>query len=170
MSMDFGEGDYLDASTMRGQDWPCLRQVCVLLENRVGQLRDLLQHLEGQDLRLVALSIVDSVDFAVVRVLLDNYERARELFELSDFTYFENDLIGVELPDAMQPYVAVCTALLQAELNVHYTYPLLFRRRGKAAIALFVDDIDQALEVLKEKGLTIITENDLLDDDEYFRS
>ena len=59
-------------------------------------------------------------------------------------------------------------ALLQAELNIHYTYPLLYRHRGRGAIALYVDDVDLALKTLTDKGHRIITENDLLDDDEYF--
>jgi hypothetical protein len=168
MSMGFGDGASSDAMTMRGRDWPCLRQFCIFLENRVGRLSDLLRHLERQDLRVVALSIVDSVDCAIVRLMVDNFERGRELFSLAGFTAYESDLIGVALPDNPQPYVAVCTALLQAEVNIHYTYPLLYRRRGRGAIALYVDDVDQGLKVLHEKGLQVITEKDLMDDDEFF--
>ena len=168
MSMDFGEGLPVDPQTMRGRQWPTLRQFNVFLENKVGALHDLLRHIERWDLKIVALSIVDSVESAVARVMLDNYERARELFELSDFTVFESDVIGVELPESQQPYVQVCLALLQAEVNVHYTYPLLFRRKGRAAIALYVDDIDQGLRTLEEKNLNIITEDDLSDDDDSF--
>ncbi|MFH1303720.1 MAG: acetolactate synthase, partial [Planctomycetota bacterium] len=82
-----------------GQEWPCLRQFCVFMENRVGYLHQLLKLLEKFDLRIIALSTVDSVDVAMTRIVLDNYERAREIFELSNYTIFEKDLIGVELPD-----------------------------------------------------------------------
>jgi hypothetical protein len=137
------------------------------LENRVGRLHDLLRHLERDDLRVIGLSIVDSADFAAVRVIFDNYERGHELFQLSSFNFFENDVIGVELPDDPQPYVAICTALLQAEMNIHYSYPLHYRRQGRGAIALHVDDVDQGLKMLIEKGHRIITERDLLDDDGF---
>jgi hypothetical protein len=167
MTMNFSGEAIVNPSTLRGRDWPCLRQFGVFLENRVGSLHDLLRHLESQDLRIMALSIVDSVDCAIVRLMLNNYERGKELFELSNFTVFEIDLIGVQLPEDPQPYLSVCTALLQAEVNIHYTYPLLFRRKGQGAIAMYVDDIDLGLKILKDKGLTIITENDLLDDDEF---
>ncbi len=166
MSMSSGGNFATDPSTMRGRDWPCLRQFCVFLENRVGRLHDLLRHLERHDLRVIALSIVDSADFAVARVMLDNYERGHELFQLSSFNVFENDVIGVELPDDPQPYVKICMALLQAEMNIHYSYPLLYRRHGRGAIALHVDDVDQGLKVLVEKGHRIVTERDLLEDDE----
>ena len=168
MSMNFDDQEPTDPSTMRGQDWPCLRQFCVFLENRVGRLHELLRHLERHDLRVIALSIVDSVDYAVVRVMLNNYELGHELFELSTFSVFGSVVIGVELPDDPQPYVKICMALLQAEMNIHYTYPLLYRRRGRGAIALYVDDVDQGLTLLREMGHRIITEQDLLEDDEFF--
>lgn len=167
-SMSFGGDATVDSSTMRGRDWPTLRQFGVFLENKVGNLNSLLRYLEGHDLRVIALSIANSVDSAIVRLMLDNYERGKELFSLSEFTVFETDLIGVELPDDPQPYVRICMALLQAEISIHYTYPLLYRRHGRGAIALYVDDIDLGLKTLAEKGQRIITENDLLDDDEYF--
>jgi len=154
----------LDPDTARGRAWPCLRQFGVFMENRVGTLHALLRHLERHDLRVVALSIVDSVDFSIARLVLDNYERAVEFFKLSHFTVFETDLIGVEMPDDPQPYVKICLALLQAELNIHYTYPLLYHGRGRGAIALYVDDIDLGLRTLAEKGHRTITENDLQDE------
>ncbi len=168
MSMGFGSGEPSDAQTMRGRNWPCLTQFCIFLENRVGQLHELLRKLEGHDLRIVALSVADSVDCAVARVMLDNVERGREIFELSGVPFVEVQVIGVELPDNEQPYLSVCTALLQAEVNIHYTYPLLYRHRGRGAIALFVDDIEFGLSVLQEKGLRVLTEGDLQDDDEFF--
>ncbi|MBW3539633.1 MAG: acetolactate synthase [Planctomycetes bacterium] len=165
--MSFGGDSTVEPSTMRGREWPCLRQFGVFLENRVGRLHDLLRHLERHDLKVMALSVVDSADCAIARLMVDNYERGHELFELSGFTVFETNVIGVELPDHPQPFVQVCIALLQAEVNIHYTYPLLFRRHGRGAIALYVDDIDLGIRILQEKNLSIITENDLLEDDEY---
>lgn len=167
MSMNFGDEAVVDPSTARGRNWPCLRQFCVFMENRVGRLHDLLRHIERHDLQVIALSVADSIDCAIARIMVNNSDRAREIFQLSNFTFSENDVIGVELSDDAQPYVRVCTALLQGEVNIHYTYPLLYRRRGRGAIALYVDDIDLGLSVLRDKGLHIITETDLLDDDEY---
>ena len=169
MSMDFDDnGENFDLETARGRDWPCLRQFCVFLENKVGRLSELLRHLERYDLRIIALSIVDSADCAIVRIMVNDFERGQEIFKLSNFAVFESDVIGVELPDESQPYVNVCSALLAAEVNILYTYPLLFRRRGQGAIALGVEDVDQGLEVLRDNGHRIITENDLMDDDEFF--
>jgi hypothetical protein len=163
--MSFGGQARTDAGTLRGRDWPCVRQFGIFMENRVGTLHELLRHIERHDLRVMALTIVDSVDFSIARLILNNYERALELFKLSDFKFFETDLIGVELSNDPQPYVKICIALLQAELNIHYTYPLLYRRNGRGAIALYVDDVETGIKTLSDKGHRIITENDLLEYD-----
>jgi hypothetical protein len=63
--------------------------------------------------------------------------------------------------------VQIFLALLQAELNIQYTYPLIYRRNGRGAIAMYVDDIDLALRTLGEKGLGMVTERDLLLSDEF---
>jgi hypothetical protein len=167
MPQDFGGEATIGPATLRERCWPCLRQFGIFLENRVGRLHDLLRHLERHDLRVMALTIVDSVDYCVVRLMVNNYERAREMLHLSGFTVFESDIIGVELPDDPQPMARICLALLQAEVNIHYTYPLLYRRQGRGALALHVDNIDQGMKTLADKGHRIITENDLMDYDEF---
>ncbi len=164
MAIEF-DGLGIADMTARDHDWPCLRQFCVFLENRVGRLRDLLRYLEKPDLRIMALSIVDSHDCAVARVMLSSYDRGREILSLSGFAYFESDIVGVELPDSPQPFVSLCTSLLQAEVNIHYTYPLLYNGQGRGAIAISVDDVDMALKVLAERGHRLVTEDDLLLDE-----
>lgn len=167
MSSGFSSGVEIGPATARGRDWPCLRQFCVFMENRVGQLHDLLRQVERHDLRVIGLSVVDTVDFAVARIMLDNADLARESLTLGSFTFIESDVIGAMLPDSPQPFLSVFTALITAELNIHYTYPLLLRRQGRGAIALHVDDIDQGTQILATAGIQLLTEGDLLEDNEF---
>ena len=166
--MSEGGETYTDPETMHGRDWPCLRQFCVFMENRVGRLHNLMRCLERDDLRIIDLSIDDSVDCAVVRLMFDNFERARELLQLGGYSFIETDIIGVELPEAPQPFLAVCSTLLQSEINISYPYPMLYRRDGRGGIALYVDDIERGLELLADTGHRLISEDDLLHDDEFF--
>ncbi len=169
MPHGFGsDDDFMDAATMRGRDWPTLRQFVVILENRVGSLADLMRRVEKNDLRVVAISMVDTVEVAIARVMVDNVERAREVFEMSGFTFFEHDVIGVQLPEGDQPMAQICGALMHGEINVNYMYPLMCRRNGRSAVAIHVSDADQAMHVLKDKGHTLITESDLHGDDGDF--
>lgn len=163
----FSGGEFTEAETMRGRAWPCLRQFCVFLENRVGRLNDLMRQVESLDTRVVALSIVDSVDFAMVRLIFNNADRAREKLELSGFLFSESDVVGVEQPEGDQPLHEICSTLMKAEVNIHHAYPLLYRNRGRGGVAIYVDDVDTALNVLHSSKQRVITETDLQDDDEF---
>jgi hypothetical protein len=162
---DAGEGSAVGFATARGRNWPTLRQFTVFLENRVGQLLELVRRFAGTRVRIVALSISDAGECAFVRFLLSHPEQGREILERAGLAIIESDLIGVELPDDQQPLVRICTALLQAEVNIIQAYPVLMRPRGRPVVALMVDNTEMGLETLGQKGFTMITEGDLDDDD-----
>jgi len=162
---DAGEGSAVGFATARGRNWPTLRQFTVFLENRVGQLLELVRRFAGTRVRIVALSISDAGECAFVRFLLSHPEQGREILERAGLAIIESDLIGVELPDDPQPLVRICTALLQAEVNIIQAYPVLMRPRGRPVVALMVDNTEMGLETLGQKGFTMITEGDLDDDD-----
>ncbi|MCH2125624.1 MAG: acetolactate synthase [Pirellulaceae bacterium] len=164
--MSFGEGASTEYQTMRGRNFPTIRQFTVFLENRVGQLLEVVRRFEGSKVRIVALSINDATECAFVRFLLSHPEQGREILERAGLPMLESDLVGVELPETAQPLLQVCTALLQAEVNIVQAYPLIVRPHGKAAVALMVDNPEMAMETLNTKGFTILTEGDLLDAEE----
>lgn len=165
MSTGEGAGGAVDFSTMRGRNYPTIRQFTVFLENRVGQLLEVVRRFEGSKVRIVALSINDATECAFVRFLLSHPEQGREILERAGLAIIESDLIGVELPDGNQPLLEVCTALLQAEVNIIQAYPLIVRPHGHPAVALMVDNIEMAMETLSSKGFTMITEGDLSEDE-----
>lgn len=163
--MSVGEGITNNPLTMRGRDYPAIRQFTVFLENRVGQLLDLVRRFEGGKVRIVAISIHDSTECSFVRFLLSHPEQGREILERAGLAMIETDLIAVELPDGSQPLLQVCTALLQAEVNIVQAYPLLLRPNDRPVVALMVDNIDTGLETLHVKGFRTLTENDLVEGD-----
>ena len=164
--MSTGAGTGVGYSTMRGRNYPSIRQFTVFLENRVGQLLEVIRRFEGSKVRIVALSIADATECAFVRFLLSHPEEGREILERAGLAIIESDLIGVELPHGPQGLLQICTALLQAEVNIIQAYPLLVRPRGRAAVALMVDNIEMGLETLGGKGFSMITEADLQDPEE----
>jgi hypothetical protein len=164
--MSYGEDTSTNFATMRGRNYPSIRQFTVFLENRVGQLLEVVRRFEGSHVKIVALSINDSAECAFVRFLLSRPEQGREILERAGLAMIESDLIGVELPDDPQPLLRVCTALLQAEVNIIQAYPLISRPHGKPAVALMVDNIEIGQETLASKGFTMLTEGDLLADED----
>jgi hypothetical protein len=138
-----------------------LRQFIVFLENRVGRLRGMLDALEENPGMIVALCIEESAEAALVRVICSSPEKARHRLEMAGFSVSESEVLGVELPaKTRQPWISVCSALLAAEINIHYAYPLLLPPRGPA-IALYVDDPTLAAQLLIRKGFALVGESDL---------
>lgn len=162
--MSVGEGAVTDYKTARGRNYPTIRQFTVFLENRVGQLLEMVRRFEGTGIRIVALSINDSAECAFVRFLVSHPERGREILERAGLAMIESDLIGLELPQGSQPLLQICTALLQAEINIIQAYPLMVSPHGAPAVAIMVDDIDGALDMLARSGFRMITEGDLSDE------
>ncbi|MEP0843721.1 MAG: acetolactate synthase [Phycisphaerae bacterium] len=146
--------------TLEGDALPAVRQVSVFLENRCGQLLRLAKAIEDKDVRIVALSILDSVDFAVVRLMFDRVDDAVEALRESGFAVSIVELLVVCLPPGKRGLLAVWSALLSSEVNVSYCYPLMPLRAGPA-IALSVDNLEMAIDTLESKGFTLLSEADL---------
>jgi hypothetical protein len=159
--MSVGEGSATAYRTDRGRDWPSIRQFSVFLENRVGQLLDVVRRFENTKVRIVALSIIDSADCAIIRLVLSHPEQGREILERAGLAISESDLVVVELPHTAQPLLDICKALLQAEINIHYAYPMMIHPHGRAAIALHVDNHEAAVETLRRIDFQVLTESDL---------
>src|SRR5437588_8673727 len=159
--MSYGGDESVGFATARGRDWPSVRQFNVFLENRLGGLLNVVRRFETTDIRIVSLTVVDSADCAIIRMVLSNPERALEIFAQAKLPITESDLLVVQLPDGDQPLLQICKALLAAEISIHYAYPLLVGPQGSPALALKVEDIDTAAGFLQQRGFVLFSENDL---------
>src|SRR6202790_4999983 len=128
-------GGGIDLETARGRDGPSVRQFNVCVANRLGGLADVVRRFESTDIRIVSLTVVDSADCAIIRLVLSDPERAKEVFERAKLPVTESDLLVVRLPEHSHPLMQICKSLLSAELNIHYAYPLLVGPHGAAALA-----------------------------------
>jgi hypothetical protein len=161
MSLGGDEGSEVGFSTARGRDWPSVRQFNVFVENRLGGLLNVVRRFETSDNRIVSLTVIDSADCAIIRIVLKDPERALEVFQQAKLPVTESDLLVVQLPDGHQPLLQICKALLAAEINIDYAYPLLIGAQGNAALALHVEDHESAAAMLTRQGFILYTEGDL---------
>jgi len=148
--------------TARAHDVPTIRQQSVFIENRVGQLLRLAKLFDSTDIRILAVSVVYSVDCAIVRMVLDQPDQAYEVLTNAGFQVSECELIAVSLPHGKRALLHTWAALLGGEISIHYTYPLLIRPKGYAAIAVLPDNIEQAVRVLRERDFEVLDQDDLL--------
>ncbi len=165
MNSTHGEdsGSVIDFDTARGRDWPSVRQFNVFVANRLGGLANVVRQFENSDIRIVSLTVIDSSDCAIIRLVLSDPERAMEIFQRAKLPVTESDLLVVQLPEGTHPLLAICKAMLAAEINIHYAYPLLIGPQGHAALALHVEDHEAGAATLQQKGFVLFTESDLND-------
>jgi hypothetical protein len=160
--MSFGDdqGAEVGFSTARGRDWPSVRQFNVFVENRLGGLLSVVRRFETSDNRIISLTVVDSADCAIIRIVVSDPERALEVFRQANLPFTESDLLVVQLPVGTQPVLQICKALLEAEVNIHYAYPLLVGPAGFPALALRVEDMESAAITLQRQNFVLFTEGD----------
>ncbi|MFO0963471.1 MAG: hypothetical protein U0625_11285 [Phycisphaerales bacterium] len=144
---------------------PTVRQFSVFLDNKVGKLLELLRTFdESSSTRLAAFSIVDSSDYAVVRMIFTNADAARHILRRSQYIFAETDLIIVELGDGCS-LSGACLYLLGAELNIRFAYPIMLRGE-QPAVAVCVDDNHLAGQILLRKRFRLLSEEDLAPDED----
>ena len=161
MSQADDAGASIDLETGRGRDYPTIRQFTIFLENRVGALQAFLRRFLKSEVRILALSINDSTECSILRCILSHPEQGREILERAGLAMIETDLIAVKLRDCAQPLLDVCGALLQAEVNMLQTYPLMIKMDEGIAVAIMVDNLDQAIETLSNHNFKMLHEDDL---------
>lgn len=164
-AQDGGGKQGVGFATARGREWPSVRQFNVFLGNRMGAMLDLLRAFETSDLRVISLTVIDTADCAIIRLVASDYERGYELLKQARLPFTESDLLVVKLPDNDQPLLTISKALLTGEINMHYCYPLLtgVGPMGNTALAMHVDDFENAVHTLRNLGFTLFTETDLKD-------
>src|SRR5262245_27217865 len=112
--MSIGEDAGTNSKTARGREWPSARQFNIFLPNRVGALVNTFRCFEKTDVRILSMTIIDTADVAILRLVLSHPERAVEILEQAKLMYTESDLLVVQLPDGRQPLLQICKALLAA--------------------------------------------------------
>ena len=137
-----------------------VKQFSVYTENRVGRLFDLTTLFATHNVHIMAITTLDTTDSAIVRLIVDDPDKARELMVNNDFPYTECDMIAVEIADATD-LKGVLSALLEVEINIHYVYSFIKRPAGKSALAFNIEDPDIAAQALTSRGIKVLLQRDI---------
>jgi hypothetical protein len=137
-----------------------VRQFSVFAENRVGRLFDLTALFKDHHVHIMAITVLDTTDSAIIRLIVDDRDKARELMVNNDFPYTECDVLAVEIRDGAD-LRDVLAALLEAEINIHYVYSFIKRPEARAALAISVEDADVAAQALGARGFKVLTQRDI---------
>ena len=140
---------------------PLVKQFSVFLPNKVGAMLDIVKLLSTHHTHVVALSVSESTDSAIARIIASDPQQVEKLFRENNVGFGVSQVVVVEMREVATQLVRLLAALVMGEVNVHFAYPLLIRPRGFSAIALHVDDTDCASAVLTGEGFKMLSQDDI---------
>ncbi len=133
-----------------------VEQISVFLENKAGRLAEVTRILSEAQINIRALSLADTSDFGILRLIVNNNEKAKSELKAHGFTVGKTDVVAVEVSDQPGGLHHILRILQKANVNVEYMYAFV-QQSGEDAVLIFrFDNLDEALRVLKENGVKII--------------
>ncbi|RDV84325.1 ACT domain-containing protein [Ammonifex thiophilus] len=132
-----------------------VKQISVFLENKSGRLAAVARLLASRGINIRALSIADTSDFGILRLIVDRPEEAYRALKEEGFTVSLTDVLAVAVPDRPGGLAPALEALSEANLNIEYLYAFVARHADQALVLLKVDDRERAVKVLEEAGFKV---------------
>lgn len=140
-----------------------LKQLSVFVENKPGKLQDLTGLLAKNNINMRALSLAETSEFGIARIIVDDLNVASDLLKEDGFIHIITDVLGVAVPDEAGGLDHVLRILLENDISVEYMYSFLGGNKSSHAYMIFsVQDTKAATAALEAKGITCITQKDLL--------
>ena len=136
-----------------------IKQLSVFMENKSGRLTEVLEVLGKEDITITALSVADSTEFGILRLIVPDPEKAGRLLKEHTFTVNITEVISVMVPYQAKHYAGVLRILSDLDISVEYTYA--FSKAGKSIIILKCNDNEKAISALKENEMELLKAGDL---------
>ncbi len=133
-----------------------VEQISIFIENKSGRLAEVSGILGEAGVNIRALSLADTSDFGILRLIVDDSEKALQVLRDHHFTVSKTEVIGVEVPDQPGGLSSILKILDQNQINVEYMYAFVERSGSNAVIIFRFDDVDQAISVLLKNHVTIL--------------
>lgn len=138
-----------------------VKQISIFVENKPGQLRELTKLLEKNKIDIRALSIAETEDFGVLRIIVDDSYKTVCVLKEADYICSVTKVLAVEIPDRPGALVKVLDILGDSGINLEYTYAFITRKKNSAYMIFRVADNQKAIEVLNKNGVKPICQEEL---------
>ncbi|MDH4162840.1 MAG: amino acid-binding protein [Nitrospirota bacterium] len=134
-----------------------VEQISIFLENKSGRLAEVTELLGTSEINIRALSLADTADFGILRLIVNEPEKALELLKQNGFTTGRTEVVAVVLPDRPGGLAGILAMLRGKAINVEYMYAFVQRSEGNAVVIFRFDETDRALEALRLGGVKMLS-------------
>ncbi|HYA02557.1 MAG TPA: ACT domain-containing protein [Syntrophobacteria bacterium] len=133
-----------------------VEQISIFLENKAGRLAEVTRVLGEGGINIRALSLADTSDFGILRLIVNDHGKAKQVLKEHGFTVGRTEVVAVEVEDKPGGLNRILQILSTAGINVEYMYAFV-QQSGENAVLIFrFDDTDMAIKALQQKGVTVI--------------
>jgi hypothetical protein len=139
-----------------------VEQISIFLENKSGRLADVTDILAKNGINIRALSLADTVDFGILRLIVNDLEKTKKLLKENGFTVGQNEVVAVEVPDLPGGLAGILSVLTGGGINVEYMYAFVRKCEGNAVLIFRFDEIEKAIDALQKAGIRILKREEVL--------
>jgi hypothetical protein len=138
-----------------------VEQISVFLENKSGRLAEVAEVLAGAGVNIRALSLADTTDFGILRLIVNDTEKAKKVLRDNGFTVGKTEVLAVEVSDRPGGLATILNVMKDNGINVEYMYAFVQKSGGNAIIIFRFDELDKAIETLQKAGIRILKGEDV---------
>ncbi|MBS4032738.1 MAG: ACT domain-containing protein [Clostridiales bacterium] len=138
-----------------------VKQISIFLENKSGRLADVTRTLGREDINIRALSIADTTDFGILRLIVNRPEEANRALKEEGFMVSETEVIAVDVPDRPGGLAHVLEVLGEAGINIEYLYAFIGKTSDEALVIFRVENCDGAMHALQAKNIKVLDGNEV---------
>lgn len=138
-----------------------IQQISIFVENKSGRLAEITEALAAAKVDIRAVSIADTSDFGILRLIVDKPKEAVEALKAAGLTASLTSVIAMGIDDQPGEFAKALRVLADNKIGVEYMYAFISREHGKAFVILRVDDSERAVAVLKEHQITILSAEEI---------
>jgi hypothetical protein len=138
-----------------------VKQISVFLENKPGRLAEVTEILTEAGINMRALTLADTADFGVLRIIVNDNSRCMEVLQQNDYIVQETAVVAVEIPDRPGGLHDVLVLLDRSHVNIEYMYVFVEKKVDNAIVIFRVDELDLAVRVLEGENIRVLTDEDI---------
>lgn len=133
-----------------------INQIAVFLQNKPGHLSGICRTLADNGINIVTLSLADTQQFGILRLIVRDWRRASEVLEEAGYLVQMREVVAVEVDDRPGGMADILDVVSASGVNIEYVYAFAFQRRSRAVLVFRFDNCDKAIETLKSSGRNVL--------------